>query len=331
MTAVSIPYHLRPNKAIDRYAFLDLLAKVNNFDNKIEQCRYIGFGGFSLEDFKILHHKFGIRKMVSLENNEENCKRQEYNKPISCIEIKHCSSDDYINNFENDIEDEDRTIIWLDYTSPRDIRSQINEFQSCIAKLFALDIIKITLNANPTTLHGGDDSNLSLQESRFKKLTELMEDLLPSNITPEQMTHKEYPKVLFSILKRASNLQMEGGTLCLQPLSCFVYKDGGHEMLTMTAILLEEEAIKEFFTKTLIKQWELSRTNWDDNPLEINLPDLTIKERILIDSLLPDKNIDEIQENIGYLLTNKKEESLNLLKNYVLFYRYTPLFSKVLL
>lgn len=328
MTAVSIPYHLRPNKAIDRYAFTELLAKINNFENQISCYKYIGFGGFSLEDFRMLHFRFGIKEMCSLENNAENYKRQQFNKPISCIELKHCSSDEYINNFTNDT-DEDRTIIWLDYTSPKELRSQINEFQSCIEKLFALDIIKITLNANPSSLCSGDNMHVR----RLEKLTEILEDLLPAEVTDKHMTHKEYPKVLFSVLGQASKKIMGYSSLYLQPLSCFVYKDGGHQMLTMTAVLLEDDKdlVNSFFEKTAIKQWELCRTDWSEIPIEINLPELTIKERIFIDSLLPDTDITEIHQRLGFLLSDTHDSSIDLLKTYLLFYKQMPMFSKILL
>lgn len=58
MSGASIPYHLRPNKAIDRYAFLELLSKVDRYiDCDISQYKYVGFGGHSLEDFKYIHSR----------------------------------------------------------------------------------------------------------------------------------------------------------------------------------------------------------------------------------------------------------------------------------
>ena len=69
-TATSIPYQLRQNKVVDRYAFVELLELINRFNN-ISTYKYVGFGSHSLEDFKYLHYKFGITKMVSLEQDKE--------------------------------------------------------------------------------------------------------------------------------------------------------------------------------------------------------------------------------------------------------------------
>jgi len=65
MSGTSIPYHLRQNKAIDRYAFLELLSRIDRFCN-ITEYSYIGFGGHSLEDFKYVHSRFGINNMTSI-------------------------------------------------------------------------------------------------------------------------------------------------------------------------------------------------------------------------------------------------------------------------
>jgi hypothetical protein len=145
MSGTSIPYHLRSNKAIDRYAFIELLSRIHRF-SPMDQYQYIGFGGHSLEDFKYLHSQFGIDSMISLEQDNETFKRQNFNLPYNCIKCQQTTSSDFISRFSR----EKPTIIWLDYVKPNELRSQIEEFQSIISKLEALDILKITLNANPS-------------------------------------------------------------------------------------------------------------------------------------------------------------------------------------
>lgn len=62
----------------------------------------------------------------------------------------------------------------------------------------------------------------------------------------------------------------------------------------------------------------------------ISVPDLTIRERILVDSLLPDYPIEKIQEELGFLFSSKPRESLKMLETYALFYRHAPQFSRIL-
>ena len=66
MSGERVPYHLRPNKFVERALFVELLSHINAV-HPIADYVYVGFGGPYLEDFKILHQHFGIKNMLSLE------------------------------------------------------------------------------------------------------------------------------------------------------------------------------------------------------------------------------------------------------------------------
>lgn len=329
MSGTSIPYHLRPNKAIDRYAFIELLGKINRF-SPIDQYQYIGFGGHSLEDFKYIHSQFGINSMISLEQDKETFKRQKFNLPYSCIDCQQMKSSDFINDFSR----KQPTIIWLDYVKPSELRSQIEEFQAVISKLEALDILKITLNANPSAYLQGKPEMGSdeITRLRLEKLQNRLGDLFPSaNITQEMMKFKQFSKAILLILQYAKNLILEGEKeLNFQPLTAFSYADG-QQMMTLTGILLNNADIEQFFqTTTINNDWPLANTNWQ-SPKSVNIPDLTIKERLFIDSQLPDSDVQDIHNALGFLFNKKSSISLEMLETYCLFYRYSPYFSRIIL
>src|SRR4051812_19769363 len=90
----SLPYRLRPNKAVDRELFLSLLAR---FAPKLglEQYHYIGLGGPFLEDFRLVHSRLGIGRragrgrigrLTSVESDKDVHLRQVFNSPIESIE-----------------------------------------------------------------------------------------------------------------------------------------------------------------------------------------------------------------------------------------------------
>ena len=112
-----------------------------------------------------------------------------------------------------------------------------------------------------------------------------------------------------------------------QPLTAFSYKDG-QQMLTVTGIILERNEKQGFLDKTYIDKWELSNIDWKP-PRRINVPDLTIKERLYIDSCLPNSEANTIQNKLGFLFDQKKSVSLEMLETYVLFYRQSPYFSRI--
>lgn len=324
MSGRTIPYHLRQNKAVDRYAFVELLAKIDRF-SAICDYKYIGFGGHSLEEFKYIHDRFGLKDMTSIESDEEVFKRQEFNLPYSCIKLEKKSSQDFINDYDND----KNAIIWLDYVSPKDLRNQVEEFKSLIQQSGTSDVIKITLNANASSLGEaiGATSN-EIQTMRIDKLQDILGDLFPSNeILPNMMNHKNFPKALSFVLRNAANLALSNRkSICFQPLTCFSYSDG-QQMMTLTGIILDEESSEEFFTETGLKEWELKNTNWSA-PRSINIPDLTIRERLKINQLLPDSTPEQIEEVLGFKFDDKN--SLEMIKTYTMFYRQSPYFSKIL-
>src|SRR5688572_9623398 len=93
-----VPYHMRPNKAVDRQLFVELLAKVNRF-RPIRSYTYIGFGGSFLEDFKLIHTSFGSRKMISIEEDLNVLNRQKFNVPLRCITRRHQTSGDFVASY----------------------------------------------------------------------------------------------------------------------------------------------------------------------------------------------------------------------------------------
>jgi hypothetical protein len=327
MSGQSIPYHLRQNKVIDRYAFIELLSKIDRFIN-ISEYSYIGFGGHSLEDFKYIHSRFGIIDMISLEVDEEVYKRQKFNQPHSCINRIQNYSGSFIDEFNREKE----TIIWLDYTDPSSIRSQIEEFQATLNKLEPFDILKITLNAHAASYKEADRGAKSqeIQVSRLDELKRKLGDIFPyADVTETFMTAKKFPEALCLILKHAANLALQAQQyIRFQPLTSFSYADG-QRMLTVTGIILENSESESFFSKTDLNAWELCNTEWG-KICSIDIPDLTIRERLHIDQLLPKSSAVDIQNDLGFLFDSNDSKSLEMLKTYILFYRQSPYFSRII-
>ena len=93
----SLPYKLRPNKAVDRELFLSLLTRLASI-LKIESHQYIGLGGAFLEDFRLIHARLGIDDMICLEIEENVHKRQCFNRPVDCITCIHNSLENYLDS-----------------------------------------------------------------------------------------------------------------------------------------------------------------------------------------------------------------------------------------
>ncbi|MFD2114759.1 O-methyltransferase [Paenibacillus yanchengensis] len=322
MTSSILPYNLRTNKAIDRSIFIEFLIKMNKYQ-PIDQYTYIGFGATHLEDFKQIHTILGLNKLISIEQDKSIHMRQLFNKPISCIDLRRCSSGEFIQSFDFD----ENCIIWLDYVSPKQINEQIREFQSVIEKCGIYDIIKVSINSNPDTLGNqsqNEDRDITLQK-RLDKLKSRISVFLDEDITSDDMTIQGLPNVLLGALINAANQITRRDDKKFFPVSSFVYTDINHQMLTLTGVLLDKSS--DFINDIQLENWKYSFQP-DQKIYKINIPDLTLKERLIINSKLPTDTHEEIISELGYQEIPSFEAEV---ENYVQYYRHFPSFSKVII
>ena len=325
----NIPYHLRQNKAIERNLFIDTLRRINNYTN-ISEYTYIGFGGPFLEDFKQIHTALKINSMISLESDENVHHRQRFNKPLSCIQLGDVPelSGDFLNRYDFD----DKTIIWLDYAIPSHLNIQLSELATLITKLKPKDVFKITLNANPESL-GKDPAVADPRPFRLRKIMEVLsEEYCPINPIELDVGSKKYPGFLLKALKRAIDVGLRGRQdIKIHPLTSFVYKDG-QQMITLTAIVLEnsEEEEAHFLNRSRIRNWPFYDGEWKV-PKNINVPVMSVKERIHVEALLPQASIDDINEELGFYIGNTQLDANINLNNFIEYYKIVPWYSKVVL
>src|SRR5258708_31145042 len=172
MSGEKIPYHLRPNKFVERALFVDILAHINR-QSPISDYLYVSFAGSYLEDFKVIHSAFGNRKMLSLEQTDWVYQRQQFNAPYGCVRCTNKTSQQFITDYADILNSfgNPQVLIWLDYAAADKIREQLTEFEAIVAKLKRLDILKITVNASPSSLDGASeaDNDLEEQEQRWMR------------------------------------------------------------------------------------------------------------------------------------------------------------------
>lgn len=320
----AIPYHLRQNKAIERNLFVDLLARVGRYVN-ISDYTYVGFGGPFLEDFKHLHSSLRIGKMVSIEMDENVYFRQVFNQPVSCVSLLHKSSGDFI--YEYDFQG--GTIVWFDYAIPGQLSDQLAETQRLVEKLSHGDVIKITLNADPEPL-GRPIDDSPLLSHRRAVAEDRMGDYAPAGMSDHDVSRARFPKALLAALLNAARHGLRAApNLYLQPLSSFVYKDG-QQMLTFTGILLSTDQRETFLRETRLDSWKFANLDGID-PQSISVPAFSVKERLFVESLLPEKDATTIMDKMGYMIEDNASDAKTLMHNFVEYYRLYPWYSRVVL
>lgn len=310
----SLPYRLRPNKAVDRELFLSLLMWLAP-KLSLEKYHYVGLGGPFLEDFRLIHGRLGIEKMTCIETEEQVHKRQLFNRPIASIECVHQSLEDYLD--ETDIDSP--AIIWFDYTEPSGITPQIERFARTIGTVPIGSILRVTLNANPGSL-GRPDGNLSeaeLMEWRLQAFQRRLGALFPSGLIADGMKQENFGKSLLHALKLAVEKEVLSFRDRRIVWALATHYADGQAMVTAALVVCQndDKSIEESVTA-----WEFRATT--DAPHRVDLPALSTLERLTMESN------DDAQSKMGFELptSNMGEDPFEVFKK---FYRIYPHFSRV--
>lgn len=310
----SLPYRLRPNKAVDRELFLSLLMRLAP-KLALEKYHYVGLGGPFLEDFRLIHGRVGIAKMTCIETEEQVHKRQLFNRPIASIECIHKSLEDYLDETNLD----SPAIIWFDYTEPKGITSQIERFARTIGTVPIGSVLRITLNANPSSL-GRPDGNLSeaeLMEWRLQAFQRRLGALFPNGLIADGMKQENFGKSLLHALKLAVEKEVLSFRDRRIVWALATHYADGQAMVTAALVVCQndDKTIEE-----VVQAWEFHATT--DAPHRVDLPALSTLERLTMESN------DDAQAKMGFELptSNMGENPFDVFKK---FYRIYPHFSRV--
>lgn len=321
----NLPYQLRPNKAVERLLFMELLSRLDAELRINTSYGYFGFGGPQMEDFRILNECFPKMKMVSVEREPQVLKRQRFNGPHTNVRCKLQSSADFVSAFSC----KSRAVVWLDYTSPSERTEQLAEFQHLLRRVRELSIVKISLNANASSL-GGQAGQPGLAATRLKKFLDDFGRCFPNGLEEGAVTTRDFPKTLLRVLEyAAAEVLHDRAGWRFQPLSSAIYADG-QIMLTLTGLVGQRSSLVSVASHENLVGWDFTRLGWDD-PVLIEVPELTLKERIHVNQLLPKHKDDMafIHRKLGFQVDSSANESERKLRNYVSFQRHYPHFGKV--
>ncbi len=342
MSGSSLPYRLRPNKAVDRELFLSLLMRLAT-KLGLEKYHYVGLGGPFLEDFRLLHSRIGIGrrrngrtvgKLTCVESELEVHKRQRFNRPVASINCVHLT----LEKFLDQTTFSSPAIIWFDYTSPKGVASQIQRFAATVGTVPIGSVLRITLNANPG--EGQDDEpsgkDLSVDvdgdvsadraqkptktEWRLQRFHQRLGTLVPSGLTADAMTLKNYGPTLLCVVKLAVEKQALSFNDRRIVWALATHYADGQAMVTAALVVCASDDVA---TPKIIKGWEFYAT--PDDPHRIELPALSSLERLTMEC-----NVNA-KRKLGFDLAKVIESKLGVdpVDVFKKFYRLYPHFSRV--
>lgn len=323
----SVAYRLRPNKAVDRELFLSLLSRLGG-KLHLEDYVYVGLGGPFLEDFRLIHARIGVDKMVCVENEKAVHLRQSFNRPIESIQCVHAKLEEFLEATEFEVP----VVLWLDFTEPKTVVGQIETFarQACELPLFS--VVRITLNANPTSLGkppaekmavalpgeaskaGGSETELEWRLAKFK---ERLGGSTPNGLKPDAMTHRNFGPSLLEALRLCSEREILDHPERKLVWALATHYSDGQAMITATAVVVPDA---DQAVQSIVRSWPYFST--PKEPLRLDVPALSTIERLTMESTANPK------ERMGYDLpvSDMGEDPFEAFRR---FYRVYPHFARV--
>lgn len=317
------PYHLRPNKAVDRMLFLDIVEQLQSFCD-VSKCTYYGLGGPFLEDFRLFNSRFQSLKAVSIERDENTHRRQKFHKSSRLMKFAHTTVDDYLTN--TFVEDR-QCIFWLDYTDFK--LKRVHEFERLLGLVGANSIIKVTVNVGSgrreTELAAqrlSDDQAESVKDSFAETYTNRFYKYLDNAVNFNDLSHSDAPSTAQRVLRIAATLELTPTDRDFQLVHSCTYQDGEHQMLSITGVVTSEAEE----VRAALSDWKFANLAWEE-PERLNVPDLSVKERLVLEKCLPGtpKCIDQMERILGYSIG---ADASQMLQQYRDYYRLLPMFAK---
>lgn len=312
-----IDYELRPAKGVDRKIFLDLLSRYQRWV-PLDGAVYISMGGYPMSDHRMIYRRFGLEHLISIDGEKHVVDRQRFNKPTEKTKCLHLRSNILIENFdkilsENEIPDTATRVVWMDFTEPNKLSDQLSQFEQLLETLGEGDIIRITLNANESSLKmakpdGSKPKPVEVaamdreeqREARFKRLENDLGSYLPSSATAKDLSNDKLPILLGKLLEKAAGSAFPSGSSqhAFFPLSSLVYRDG-QQMITVTGAIIDRHHFDQVEVIMALENWPFSVEKISDFK-RLSVSTLTLKERLLMERLvLADGEVD-IVERLGF-------------------------------
>ena len=314
-----VPYDLRAHKQVERRMMVHVIQLLAEAGFPISTYRYVGFGAFFFVDFILFRRLLGITEMISIEHDTDHEKRVLFNLPFKDIEVIFHPSHDYLSEMNRD----KRHILWLDYDGPI-ARDHLSDIETAASILLAGSLLIATFDVD---FDKADDINI--RESKpnerarawFSRFQEECGDFFDPTWKICDFSASAIPKRAIKVMEAAilSGVNMREG-ITFEPLFNFLYADG-HQMLTIGGVICSKD-----------EKRKLRGIEWEELPFvrrkltlesfQIEVPVLTRKERLYIDSHMPSD---------PKWVPSDFEIEPEVIQAYREVYRYCPLYAELLL
>lgn len=310
-----INYSIRPNKNVERKLIFEALLELRpSFD--IDKYRYIGLGSVWFVDFVLAHKLLFIDDLISIEKPQYE-KRVNFNKPYRCIRVEPGDTTQVLPELNLK---EKRTIVWLDYDTGFE-GPMVRDLEIVCEQVPSGSIVMATSNAHRNILLDKDEEGNELPKEEV--LRRIAGDLVPTPLPKEALQTAGFPKLLASMLfdHLARTTRKAGRKERFYSMFSFFYKDNA-PMVTVGGMIADETDAAALESRDLSKKFDYMAR---EEQRIINVPPLTMKEKMALDQLLPSaKTPTEVDiDRLGFTLKPQQ------IADYWRFYKQYPTFGEI--
>lgn len=301
----SINYSIRPAKATQRHMLAEVIGRLGRF-MPLPSYQYVGFGSTFFVDFRMLHQRYGIERMFSIEHAVDKRRRFDFNCPLGSIKMLYGESAKMLNHSAIRWET-DPSIVWLDYDKPLDI-PKLGDCARVLRRAVHGSLLVVSFSEQSGDIEG-----------RAERVGDWLERWIPDDLEDEQLDPRTYGDLALDALTEHAHdvLKRAGGGKLFRQLFRFRYNDG-HPMATWGGLIVDAEHSSE-----------ADSCEFDELPYivdeggatyEIIVPNLTPAERGLAERDLPNRPAAARRALEGRDVPAEEAERLKML------YRYMPRF-----
>jgi hypothetical protein len=321
------PYHLRTNKAVDRLLLLSQIRAAINADVGLnERAAYHSLGGPFMEDLHLVHRAFPNMSLVCIESDSHTHARQNAHRFSSNLSLENSTLSNFI---VAKYVPSKADIFWLDYTDFS--LACLSELQSILRVLQIGSLIRITLRCDSPVYErsmpvGLDDASIAAMKQQVKDtFVKEFDRYIPAQAkkNPLPSLPSMYASLVRSIVRLAiSDTLDKSSDREFLHIHSARYNDGT-PMLSITGLVCERRLIRRTRNR-LAKQTSLDFDPKWEKLHDINVPILSIQERMQINKALPYNDTEPAVGTILYSLLNynvaeskpKTEAALEQYANY---------------
>lgn len=267
-----VDYAVRPAKSIERKMMLEVLRGLSEF-GALRDYQYVGFGATQFVDFILAHRELGIEHLISIEKDVHNKVRFEFNKPFRSVIVEYGRSVEVLPGLDWDR----RAIVWLDYDSPLDL-DVISDVRTVagVARSGSVLIVTVDVEHDPDVRDSAE------------WLRRRLGDYVPIDVTNESLVEWGLAvvcrRIINSAIRNALSDRSRGGNqYSYSQLFNYEYRDGAR--MTSVGGLISDAGDSGHLAAADFGA--ISHVRQTDAAYRINVPKLTVRERLHLDRQLP--------------------------------------------